>query len=748
MAEEIKRTACYMCWQQCEVKCRYKDGVLKEVMPCPEGFVGGGFTCERVKAAPEFHYSDKRLNYPMKRTGERGEGKWERISWEQALDEIAAKLVQIRDEFGPEAITKIAGTAHGPADWASWRFFNIWGSPNSFNQGKNCGQSNNSMECAMYGWDSLGCGPVPGVTKNIVVWGANPAQSWATKWQYILQAQEQGANLIVIDPRLSETASYADLHVRLEPGTDGCLGWGLLHIIIKEDLYDHEFVENWCLDFDALAEKAAEYTPDIVAGICKIPEAQLVQLAHMYADGPTCLAWGLASCHSGTAGQAASYTQAALRAITGNVDRLGGNALTGPHGEGVDWFGGIMWDEFEKHAGERRDCVTAEKFPICSVKSLNRYNENIKKAWNGKGYGCSFYFMFPSWRGLCDAIIDEEPYPIKAMFIQTGNPITTLTNGKRTMEALEKVDLLVGMDFFMTPSMAMCDYVLPAASWLERDHLMLFWGLTNVAVAYKKPQDPLFERKDDYWFWKEIAKRVELGGEWPETLREMYDIFLRPSGKTLYELAESKEYWIVPEPAHERYRTNGYGFGTPSGKCELAPSIFVEAGLDPVPYWQYKSECEETTPEIAAEYPFNLISGSRVRPYHHSMYRELQSLRWMSPYPRVDIHTAVARELGIADGEWVYIETPLGRVRQMANVTPGIRPDTIHAEAYWYYPEEPDEKPSLKGAFISNINSIIDNRDEVLDYAGDDAFRAMRCKIYKADGAVKTDWPLYTSTVD
>ena len=108
----------------------------------------------------------------------------------------------------------------------------------------------------------------------------------------------------------------------------------------------------------------------------------------------------------------------------------------------------------------------------------------------------------------------------------------------------------------------------------------------------------------------------------------------------------------------------------------------------------------------------------------------------------------VARELGIADGEWVYIETPLGRVRQMANVTPAIRPDTIHAEAYWYYPEEPDEKPSLKGAFTSNINAIIDNRDEVLDYAGDDAFRAVMCKVYKADGAVRTDWPLYTSTVD
>lgn len=743
MSEEIKRTACYMCWQQCEVKLRYKDGILKEVQPCPEGFVGGGFTCERCKAVPEFHYSDQRLNYPMKRVGARGEGKWERISWEQALDEIAEKLLAIREEYGPEAITKIAGTAHGPADWASWRFFNIWGSPNSFNQGKNCGQSGNSMECAMYGWDSLGGGPTPGVTKNIVMWGANNAQSWATKWNYIYAAKEAGANLIVIDPRLTECASYADMWVRVKPGTDGALGWGLIKIIIEEDLYDHEFVENWTTGFERVVEKAKNYPAEKVAQICEIPVKQVYDLAHMYADGPTTLCWGLAVCHSGKSGQSASYTQAVLRAITGNVDRLGGNSLTGPHAPAVDWFGGIAWDEFETHAEERRDCVTAEKFPICSVKSLNRYNKYIKKAWNGKGYGCSFYFLFPSWRGICDAIIDGEPYPIKAMFIQTGNPLTTLTNINRGMEALEKLDLLVGMDFFMTPSMAMCDYVLPAASWIERDHLMLFWGLTNVAVAYKKPQDPLYERKDDYYLWKELAKRVNLEGEWPETLREMYDIFLRPSGKTLYELAESDEYWIVPEPAHERYRTNGYGFGTKSGKCELAPSIFEEFGYDPVPDWEPTSECEERTPEIAAEYPFRLISGSRVRPYHHSMYRELKSLRWQHPYPQVEIHTMVAREYGIADGEWVYIETPLGRIRQVARVTNEIRPDTVHCEAYWYYPEEPEEKPSLKGVYKSNVNAIIDNRDEVLDYAGDDCFRGMMCRIYKADTAIEYDRPVF-----
>lgn len=137
MTTESKRTTCYQCWQQCSVKVNIEDGILKSVVGDTEGLVGGGYTCERMDAVPEFHYNEKRLNYPKKRVGKRGEAKWERITWDQAMDEIAAKLLKIREEFGPEAIAKIAGTVHGPADWSAWRFFNIWGSPNIINQGKN-----------------------------------------------------------------------------------------------------------------------------------------------------------------------------------------------------------------------------------------------------------------------------------------------------------------------------------------------------------------------------------------------------------------------------------------------------------------------------------------------------------------------------------------------------------------------------------------------------------------------------------
>jgi len=743
MAEEFKVTACYMCWQQCEVKMRIKDGVLKEVVGNPGGFVGGGYACERVEAAPEFHYHPNRLNYPMKRAGERGSGKWDKISWEQALDEIAEKLLKIRDEYGSEAIAKIGGTVHGPADWACWRFFNIWGSPNAFNQGKNCGQANNLMECGVYGWDSLGCGPKPGKTKTVVCWGANPIHAWMTKWNHIKLAMDMGARLIVIDPRLSETASHADLWIQLRPATDGALAWGVIQILIEEGLYDKEFVENWCLDFDKIVERAKEFPVQRVSEITEVPVDKIIQLARYYADGPTCLVWGLATCHLGDgAGQVAVHAQAVLRAISGNVDAEGGNPMTGPH-ENVDWFKGIAWDEFIINTERTRDCVTAEKFPICSVKSLKFYNDSIKKAWGGKGYGCSFYMLFPASRGIYDAITIGEPYPIRALFIQTGDPLVTLGGAKNCYKAMKEVELLVGIDFFMQPSLALCDYVFPAASWIERPHLMLFWGLTNVAVAFKQPMEALYERKDDYFFWKELAKRCKLEGEWPDTLEDMYSLFLRPLGKTLKELAESDEYWTCPPEGYKRYETNGYGFGTPSGKCELLPSALVAAGYDPIPPYIEPPQSKYRTPELAKEFPYALISGSRIRPYWHTSYRELKTLRWRHDYPVVEIHPETARKHGIANGEMVYIETTLGRVRQKARVIEGIRPDVIHAEAYWYFPEQPEEEPYLFGVWDTNINAIISDEYEDLDYAGDHPFRGMLCKIYKAELATAYDLPVF-----
>jgi anaerobic selenocysteine-containing dehydrogenase len=730
-----------MCWQQCGLLVSVDDGRVVKVEGDPSAITSGGYTCERAEAIPEFHYHPQRLNFPLKRAGERGEAKWQRISWDQAMDEIAERLLAIKRDFGPEAVGKIGGTLHGPADWACWRFFNLWGSPNVYNQGKNCGTADILMETAMYGWDTLGVSPKPGVTKTMFVWGANPPNSWMTKWNVIREAQRQGAKMVVIDPRLSETASFADVWVQPRPGTDAALAWGMIHVLVEEGLYDKEFVDKWCLGFEQIRERAKDYPPEKAAEITGISADKIVQLARLYADGPTCLVWGLATCHFGKAGQAAVHAWGILRAISGNLDREGGNPLTGPF-NGVDWYGGIAWDAIVDNPERKRDCLTAERFPICSVPSLKRYNDSIKRAW-GVGYGPSHYMIFPASRGFWDAIRYGEPYPLKALFIQTGNPLVILSGAKGAYEAMKAVDLSVGMDFFMTPSTALCDYVLPAADFLERPHLMLFWGVTTLAMATKQAMQPLYERRDDYFLWKELGNRVGQAGKWPENLEKMYDLFLKPSGMTLDQLASRDDNWLLPPEQYKRYEK--IGFGTPSGKVELVPSLIQAAGLNPLPPYEEPSQSPIRTPEIAKDYPYQLISGSRIRPYWHSSFRQLKTLRWMHPYPEVQIHPETARKLGIADGDLVYIETPLGRVRQKARITEGIRPDVVHAEAYWFFPEEPEEEPHLFGVWDANINAIIPDDYDLCDYAGDLPFRAVMCNIYKAEPALATSGPFAVS---
>lgn len=223
----------------------------------------------------------------------------------------------------------------------------------------------------------------------------------------------------------------------------------------------------------------------------------------------------------------------------------------------------------------------------------------------------------------------------------------------------------------------------------------------------------------------------------------MYDLMLRPSGKTLYEVAEQPNHWISVDVDYYHHENNDHGFGTPSGKCELAPSILEFAGLDPVPDYFEPPISKARTPEWAKEFPLVLTSGARVRPFWHGSYRELKTLRWQHEWPLVQIHTADARELGIVSGEWVWIETPWGRVKQQADVTNAIKPGTVHAEAYWYFPEMPEEEPYLFGCFDTNINCILPDDYEYSDICGNLPFRGTLCKVYKVEPTTNYDSPVF-----
>jgi anaerobic selenocysteine-containing dehydrogenase len=659
---------------------------------------------------------------------------WQRISWDQAVDEIAGQLAVLRDRYGPETFVQLGGTVHGPGDWAGWRFCNLFGSPNIFGQGKNCGEAELLTECATYGYDTAYSSPRPGLTKCIIVWGANPAESAHLFWRGIKKVKDAGAKLIVVDPRPTECTSEADVWVRLRPATDGALALGMLHVMIKEGLYDEEFVSRWCLGFEEVKRLVEGYTPERTAEITWVPAEQIVEIARIYGTHkPGIITFGVATCHLGSnAGKSAVQAKAILRAVSGNLDVEGGNVLGNGFTDKIAWLENLHWDKLVDHPLRRRDSVGAEQFPMASVRSYVTYREGMQRI-HPLGYGGSQYMVWMTPSALWPAILEGNPYQVSAMVTQGGNPLLTLANSRYIYQALksERLQLHVVMDFFMTPSAQLADYVLPAADNLERPDVSVRWGLPGYYLAAEQCVPPRHERRNDYDLWRDLGCRLGQAEYWPATYEGMLDKLLEPAGKTFREFAAQPEPWHFMPNAYRKHEQRG--FATYSGKVELLPSVFAKLGYDPLPEWDEPAESPVRSKDLAQEYPLILVSGARVRHFTHSSHRQLERLRKARPEPIVMINPKVAAKLGIADGDWVYIETALGKVKQRARPSEEIDPRVVSADGYWWFPEQAAYEPNLSGVWQSNINAVISDDPRTNDWAGDQFFRGPLCKVYQAE---------------
>ena len=725
----VKKAICNMCPRYCGLLAHVRGNDVIKVEGNPKIPDTKGFICMKGLAAPDLHHHPGRINYPLKRVGPRGEDKWERISWQQALDEIAEKLKDIKDRHGPEAVAILGGTVREPGDWAYWRWCSLFGTPNFICQGRNCGVSEFVSECATYGYHT-GQGVKPGVTKCAMLSGWNPSQSHQQLYHDLLEAKRQGMKLIVADPRRTQIAEKADLWLQLKPGTDGALGLAMLNVIINEELYDKEFVAKWCLGFDEVRQYVQEYSPKRAAEITWVPADKIIEAARLYATlRPAVLSRGVASTQLGPSTKSAVQTRAILRSITGNLDVEGGNVMGRPF-EKYAWMENIYFDKLLNHPERQRDNVSADLFPIASVRGYGTFREAMKKV-HPLGYSASLYMLVPSPGYIWRAIAEEKPYPVKAIINQGGSPMMVFPQGKKFYDAYlsDKLELNVAMDFFMTPHVQLADYVLPAADWMERIAVKTMWGLQDYYTLGEQVVAPLHERRDDYQLWRELGIRLGQEEHWPETLEKMYDKFLEPAGVTFSELMSRDEHWYFPTPKLRKWEEKG--FATFSGKVELIPSLFKKLGYDPLPRYEEPPRSSISTPELAREYPLVLTSGSRLRPYTHSCYRQIDRLRRVHPDPLLEIHPETAARLGINDGDWVNIETPEGRIRQKVKLTDSIDPRVVHADGYWWYPERPGKIPQFFDAWESNINNIIPDSAEFCTYAGDNYFRGLLCKVYK-----------------
>lgn len=489
--KEVKRAICFGCWLQAGVLATIEDGRVTGLKGEPGHPVNQGWICERSKAFVEHLYHEDRLNHPLKRIGERGAVKWQIISWQEALDEVAEKLDHIRAQSGAEAVASIGGTGRGFSELFKVRFMNLFGSPNHANAGQWCSVVSRQIHAAIYGAGASRAVKQP--CRCAVIWGGNPAESFACIFPQHTKAKRKGTKYIIIDPKYSETAGrLADHWLKLRPGTDAALALGWLHVIIEEDLYDKAFVERWCHGFEALKQRVKSYHPAAVAEITRLPAEQIVETARLYATSkPASIIWGVKSDMQGRNVTGITHAKCALRAITGNLDIAGGDMLAGPCEKAN--YGTMLEYMHMLPAGQRKKQLGAKDHKLWCFPGYEMVEENAKPYWYGKGLSAGF---LPGCHepAVWTAILEGQPYQVSGLICGACNPLVAYPNTKRIYRALKssRLELFVVAEQWMTPSAMLADYVFPITNWLEHPQLytQTFQGSGSAAAIGERIVPP------------------------------------------------------------------------------------------------------------------------------------------------------------------------------------------------------------------------------------------------------------------
>jgi anaerobic selenocysteine-containing dehydrogenase len=412
------------------------------------------------------------------------------------------------------------------------------------------------------------------------------------------------------------------------------------------------------------------------------------------------------------------------------VDAKGGDIFTTPypgliHEQEIAAHDRLSETQINKTLG-------IDRFRLMSRKGFDQVQTQVRRVYGNEAYNRTSYEAFAHGPTLYRAILTGKPYPVRGMITLSSNPMVTAPNTRLVYQALKSLDLYVVADFFMTPSAQLADYVLPATTYLERPWLWAYSGIVGSERALPKTVEGRYDRRDDYDIWRGLGLRLGQQKDWPwETLEDLYDYRLTPIGLTFGQFMDQGGSINSPKE-HRRYEKTG--FATSTGKIELSSKTLEALGYDPLPQYREPPESPYSRPEVAQEYPFILITGGRHLPFYHSEHRQVRSMRKMHPEPIVQIHPDTAASLGIKDGDWVWIESPRGKITQRCRLFGGIDPRVVHVQHGWWYPEEEGAEPSLHGVWKSNCNVLTDDDPDICNpISGGWPLRTLLCKVYKAD---------------
>lgn len=659
----IKKGICGICNCFCGIELLVKDNKIIQTKGDRDHPLTKGFICPKGGAIPEIVHSEERITKPLKKNIQ---GNFEEISWEEALHIIVNKLKDLKKQFGPEALAVHTGQAGVFMQFTNYaeRFCQVYGTPNFSTAGSHC---NTSKELANI--VTVGSLPVPdyGNSKCIILWGYNPQYSAPPQMMYINKGIQNGAKLIVIDPKSTNLAKKADIHLKIRPGTDGALALGFIHWVIKEKLYEEEFVNNWTIGFQELTQLVKDYTPEKVSEITGIASNHIIEACKIFVENkPANISPGIALELQSNGFQTARAISI-LQSITGNIDIIGGARLN----KSIP-LSPIVMDRKEY---VNRKPIGSDKYPLFH-KINGRAQANI----------------------FSDAIIDGDPYPLKAMIVIGSNPIITWPNANKLRKALESIDFLVVMDIFMTETSKLADLIIPGVNYVER------YEIWNGAIRFGEELMGLSPKIIDFpngiseWeFISKIARELGYEKEFPWlTEEEALDYRLEALGITFEQLKAMDKGYKYGRYEGKRYEEEG--FNTPSKKVEIYSNILEELGIDPLPRYYEPAESPRSTKELAKEYPLILSTGARNLEYYHSRFKNIESLRNFNKEfePLLEIHPKTAEEEGVKDGEYVIVENLRGSIELIVRVTEDLPMGTIYISHGW------DE---------ANANILTDNRD-------------------------------------
>jgi anaerobic selenocysteine-containing dehydrogenase len=702
--KKIIKTTCKSCHGGCGVLVTVENGAITHIEGNPDTPTWGTMCSKGLSSIQHINHPD-RLKYPLKRTGERGEGKWQRISWDEALDTIETRMKESIEKYGPSSIAISQGTGRGYNRYTH-RLARSIGTANIITPGYICHSPRLGMYGLVTGYGRLYCdyhgwgGEFP---KTQISWAKqleiSSADSEMAVW--FLNSLRHVKNLIVIDPRETALSSRATLWLQIRPGTDAALALGMINVIINEELWDKEFVQKWTYGFDRLKERVQEYTPERVAEITWLKKEDIIKAARLFAeDTPGCIQVGSSLERQANCGQTVRSI-ICLLGVTGNIERPGSM---------MSWMvpdTGLLEEFFQELPltdEMRKGIVGSETYKMGAARTAHS-DSIIKQLVNG------------------DSVV-------KVWFSVGGQQILHLANTNEVLQAIKNVDFLAHADQFMGPMAEFADIVLPAAHWLEMDDIYNMHPRFMIE-AINKTVDPPGEAWPDNKIFNEVGKRVA-PDLWFENVEKMLDYTVRKAGITWKDFSKKGVLAKMgKDQIYYKYKTDywkkGGGFPTPTGKFEFFSTVLEDLGYDALPYFQEPGESPVSTPELAREYPLVLSTGYRQPFYFLSQYRNIPWLRSFQKDPVVQIHPETAKEYGIEDGDWAWIESPRGRIKQKARLFPGIHPKVVMATANCFYPEEPGP---LHGLLTSNPNVLTSN-DHCDPMYGSPDLTALLCKVYK-----------------